>query len=141
MGKQGMDMKKIMITLFGLLLVALLYFCYHLVAVAKIETPSYKTIKRQNTIEVRNYQPMLIAEVTTTGTRSQAVNIGFRILADYIFGKNIPKHKIKMTAPVIQKSIDKQIWHIRFVMPKKYNLKTLPKPVSTDIRNLPTTGC
>ena len=123
-----------MVALFGLLLVILLYFCYHLVAVAKIETPSYKTIKRKNNIEIRNYQPMLIAEVTTTGTRSKAVNIGFGILANYIFGRNTSKHKIKMTAPVTQKSIDKKTWHIRFVMPKKYSLKTLPKPLSQTIR-------
>ena len=37
-----------------------------------------------------------------------------------------------MTAPVIQQSSDKG-WIISFVMPKSYNIDTLPRPVNKDI--------
>ena len=55
------------------------------------ETPKYKVEKEFDNIEIRQYQPKLIAEVEVSGTREEAVGKGFRILAGYIFGKNILK--------------------------------------------------
>lgn len=40
--------------------------------------------------------------------------------------------KMAMTAPVIQEQ-HKDKWKVRFVMPKKYSLKTLPKPNPKDV--------
>ncbi|MDX2082684.1 MAG: heme-binding protein [Rickettsiales bacterium] len=67
------------------------------------ETPEYKIIKKFENIEIRQYEPTLVAEVMVDGDREQAANKGFRILARYIFGKNIAQEKLAMTSPVEQK--------------------------------------
>ena len=54
----------------------------------KYEQPKYKVIEQLDAIEIREYQPMLMAEVDVEGDRSGAVNAGFRLLAGYIFGGN-----------------------------------------------------
>lgn len=108
---------------------------------SKVENPQYKVLSKENNIEIREYSPIIIAEVNVTGDRKEAVNKGFRILADYIFGNNTVKAKISMTAPVQQKSNEKismtapvtqkgenNEWQVSFIMPKKYTLETLPKP-------------
>lgn len=105
------------------------------------ETPKYKVEKQVGNIEIRLYEPKLIAEVEVSGTRKEAAKKGFRILAGYIFGKNISQEKmsitpsieqkssekISMTSPVSQTQKDSKIWLINFTMPSKYNLKNLPK--------------
>lgn len=94
--------------------------------------------------EVRNYPPMLVAEVMVAGNREDAANAGFRQLFDYIDGanaarKDIPMtapvrqqtggQKIPMTAPVLQQAKDGE-WRVQFVMPAGYTLATLPKPIN-----------
>lgn len=105
------------------------------------EQPDYKLVACKENIEIRDYSPMILAEVETGGERKEAIKEGFKILADYIFGNNTSNfkfpptlplktqlgEKIAMTAPVIQeKYLDK--WKVRFFMPKRYTLETLPKP-------------
>lgn len=107
----------------------------------KIEIPDYKVVKSNGNIEIRDYAPIIVAEVNVQGERKEAIRKGFRILADYIFGNNTLSSAIKMTAPVTQelnKTIpmtapvmeqkDKSGWKIRFVMPKNYSLDNIPKP-------------
>lgn len=103
-------------------------------------------ILRQTSITIEDYPSMLFAEVEIPGPRKQAIREGFKILANYIFGNNIsvkicekttsPKdefsEKIAMTAPVIQEKHDNH-WKVRFSMPKKYTLETLPRPCSKKI--------
>jgi hypothetical protein len=113
---------------------------------SNVEQPDYKVVSSQGKIEIRDYAPMILAEVEVSGERKEAIRKGFRILADYIFGNNTSKkkmemaapvtnelsEKIAMTAPVLQEShMDK--WKVRFVMPKKYTLEMLPKPNSNDV--------
>jgi hypothetical protein len=105
------------------------------------ELPVYSVIKSEGDIEIRDYQPALLAEVKAEGTREEAVKKGFRILAGYIFGANSVKETIAMTSPVAQKPVSEKIsmttpvfqvsagneWLVQFGMPKKYSLETLPK--------------
>jgi hypothetical protein len=105
------------------------------------ETPKYKVEKQVDNIEIRSYKSKLIAEVEVSGTREDAASKGFKILAGYIFGKNVAQEKVAMTSPVEQKSSEKismtapvsqtqkdsEIWLVNFTMPSKYNLKNLPK--------------
>ncbi|CDR34822.1 SOUL family heme-binding protein [Criblamydia sequanensis] len=115
-----------------------------------VEEPDYKLVAKHGNIEIRDYAPMILAEVEASGERKQAISNGFKILADYIFGNNTSKtkmdmtkpvsnelsEKMAMTAPVIQeKHLDK--WKVRFVMPKKYSFETLPKPNSKDVVLIP----
>ena len=67
-----------------------------------VEEPVFELAKQEGAFEVRIYPALVAAQVSVNGTRSEAVNAGFRLLADYIFGNNQGKQKITMTAPVMQ---------------------------------------
>lgn len=97
---------------------------------SNVEQPNYKPIKLDGNIEIRDYPPMILAEVEVSGERKEAIREGFKILADYIFGNNTSNIKIAMTAPVMQQQYMDNKWKVRFVMPEKYNFETLPKPNS-----------
>ena len=56
-----------------------------------VETPDYQVVQSQDAIEIRQYNPMIIAEVEINGKRKDAISEGFGLLADYIFGNNIAK--------------------------------------------------
>ena len=119
---------------------------------SNVEQPNYQVIKSEQDFDIREYIPMITAEVKVQGERDEAIGKGFRILADYIFGNNtiqqkitmtasaehISNEKIAMTAPVQQQS-QNGIWKISFVMPSKYQMHTLPKPnnVSVMINQVP----
>lgn len=111
----------------------------------KVPEPKYQIIKTENDIEIRQYPPLIVAQVQVKGERYAAINAGFKILADYIFGGNHSEQKISMTAPVTQETIKismtapvsqqrmGEYWNIRFVMPEKYDLNTIPKPNNKSI--------
>ena len=66
-----------------------------------IEIPNYKVIKKENNIELREYQSYVMANVKVAAdSYGSAGSHGFGPLADYIFGNNTKRNKIKMTAPV-----------------------------------------
>lgn len=103
-------------------------------AFSKIEEPEYQILSKENNIEIRQYNKMIIAETVLYASRKEAVKQGFRILADYIFGANEQKLKIAMTAPVKQKIakvrfnlVAQEKWQISFVMPSKFQFADLPK--------------
>ncbi|MCX5920147.1 MAG: heme-binding protein [Candidatus Melainabacteria bacterium] len=104
----------------------------------KYETPVYTVKNSTASFEVRQYKPLVIAEVTTVGERKEAINEGFMILAGYIFGKNDKEVKLPMTTPVGQYGLsedkDNDQWVTEFIMPKGYTKETLPKPTNTNIR-------
>lgn len=106
-----------------------------------VEQANYQIVEKHDTIELRDYAPMIVAEAQVTGDRKQAINQGFEIIADYIFGNNTTNAKVSMTAPVLQQSSEKiamtapvlqqpagDRWIVRFVMPANYTMETLPKP-------------
>lgn len=105
------------------------------------DEPSFTIERKDGDFEIRRYQPLLAAEVTTSGDRSAAINAGFRLLADYIFGNNTTRQKIDMTTPVTQQKSEKiamtvpvtqqnagDAWKVRFMMPQGYSMETLPVP-------------
>ena len=108
---------------------------------SRVETPAYEVIKSQGKIEIRQFGPMIIAEVQVQGERADAISKGFRLLADYIFGNNTTRQNIAMTAPVqqrestqiamtapMQQQSTKDSWLVSFVMPSEYSMESLPKP-------------
>ena len=111
-----------------------------------VETPDYVVSSKQGDLEIRDYGPNIVAEATVEGERDKAIQRGFGIIADYIFGNNLSSAKVAMTAPVLQQSSEKiamtapvtqqaqgQSWNVRFVMPSKYTIETLPKPVNPQV--------
>ena len=108
---------------------------------AETEQARYNVVNQQGAFELRAYEPVIVAEVRAEGSRDEAVNVGFRILAAYIFGANLPGTSIAMTAPVTQEAgariamtapVTQQggqgDWTIRFLMPAGSTLASLPRP-------------
>jgi len=108
---------------------------------SNVEKPKYEVIQSKQNIEIRQYEPMIIAEVEVDGKRKEAIGDGFRLLADYIFGNNNLEKNISMTAPVeqkenqkiamtapVQQQLDGKSWRISFVMPSEYSIDSLPAP-------------
>ncbi|MBI1404169.1 MAG: heme-binding protein [Porphyrobacter sp.] len=94
------------------------------------EQPDYTTIRSDGDVELRDYPALVVAEVTSSGDREGASRQSFRRLAAYIFAQDRPQggEKIAMTAPVLQEETEPGEWRMRFVMPAKYSLATLPPP-------------
>jgi hypothetical protein len=113
------------------------------------EEPSYRVTLKAEPFEIREYAPLIVAQVEVPGDLSEASSAGFRLIANYIFGNNIAvreggvnmaepvPEKIAMTIPVIAEGqSDKKTWLIQFVMPKQYTLDTLPKPNNPQVKLL-----
>ena len=116
-------------------------------AASATEKPDYTVVKTDGEFEIREYPPMILAEVTVEGDRRKAGTRGFRKLAAFIFGDNVSQHKVAMTSPVVShpETIDMTApvtrtlevdgrWTVNFMMPSEYSIETLPKPTDQDIR-------
>lgn len=107
-----------------------------------VEEPKFDLVLKDGAFEVRDYAPLLVAEVTVTGDQQQAGSKGFGLLAKYIFGGNTRQRKIAMTAPVTKIAQGQTIamtapvtqtkgeasWQIRFAMPGDLAQADLPEP-------------
>jgi hypothetical protein len=116
----------------------------------RAEEPAYTVIESLDAgVEVREYAPMLVAEVVVdTDDFVRAGSLGFQPLADYIFGNNTRRERIGMTAPVTQEREGERIgmtapvtqagspqgWVVGFVMPARYSADTLPRPRDPRVR-------
>ncbi len=117
---------------------------------SNVEHPEYVVIEKHKAIELRDYAPRIIAQVSVSGSREDSISTGFQQLADYIFGNNTTaatiskqefisqdktskNQKIAMTAPVEQSLID-DTWIINFTMPSEYVITSLPKPNNAAVR-------
>lgn len=98
----------------------------------RVEEPHYTIVESEKNIEIRDYDPIIVAEVEVSGERKEAIQEGFKALAEYIFGNNEAKKRLNMTKPVLQEQ-QMHVWKVRFVMEKKYTLTTIPKPNREDI--------
>ncbi len=116
------------------------------------EEPDYQVVARQHAVEIRRYGARVAAETTVEGDEEAARTAGFRRLAGYIFGANQGGEKIAMTAPVAQQGDGAKIamtapvaqardaegrWVIRFFMPGKWTMATLPVPNDPAVRLVP----
>ena len=135
-----------------------LIFMGHVMA---YDEPQYKVLYSSQNIEIRQYAPMLIAQVYVDGDMDEASNKGFRLIASYIFGNNQsvtqsdPENiamttpvtiepqaeKIPMTAPVAIEPqsqegnlVSSQKWRVHFVMPSQYTLANIPKPKDSSVQ-------
>lgn len=98
------------------------------------EEPEFALLRADADFELRDYPALVVAEVTSSGDRQRASGATFRRLAAYIFAQDRPQggESIAMTAPVLQQETGAGQWQMRFVMPAKYTLATLP-PAPADI--------
>ena len=119
-----------------------------------IEEPKYSVIEKNDTFEIREYAPYIVAQTEVKGTFDEMGGKAFKILFKYISGENQKKSKITMTAPVTQESVvkegqkitmtapviqemeksDAKSALISFVMPQTFTLDTLPLPLDKRIK-------
>jgi len=119
---------------------------------SRVEHTDYNVIQKMPDYEIREYPAHIVAQTTVKGTYREALNLGFRIVAGYIFGGNTKKQSIAMTAPVTaQRDILEKISMtapvlattqgdshiISFGMPRSYTLETLPKPLDPRVEIAP----
>jgi hypothetical protein len=97
--------------------------------------PKYQVLESYDKIELRLYEPFLVAEVQCSGIRKDAIISGFRILADYIFGNNTAAAKLPMSIPVTQQKVEGG-WRIRFMLAHTSHLNELPQPNNQNIKLL-----
>lgn len=116
-------------------------------ATVGIEKTAYNTIQKEGNVEIREYQPYIVAETTVKSDFKESGNIAFRRLFAYISGENRSKEKIPMTAPVNQQPRSEKIamtapvnqqpagdkFVVSFVMPAKYTMDTIPEPTNDTI--------
>ena len=130
-------------------LVLLIIFLF-VTSIMAIEEPEYKVLEEHDDIELREYSSFLVAEVTIKGSFEEAGNKAFRSLFNYIDGKNskqqsiemtapvnqeqIQGEKIEMTAPVNQQQIEEGAYRVSFVMPSRFTMETLPKPLNPNVK-------
>lgn len=126
---------------------SLLGDCCCVQCLSMTEQQKYDVVAGHDGWEVRRYPAHLVAEVTVQGSFDEAVNRGFRSLASFIFGDNVGKQKVAMTAPVVQEPTSQKIamtapvthesrgnTHVvAFVMPAEYTMETLPEPTNGNV--------
>lgn len=97
--------------------------------ISNIEKQKYRVVKKESTFEIRYYPPAVFATTKSTAKSYRELgNSGFRKIAGYIFGNNEASTKIAMTTPV-HMDINNKESSMSFVMPSKYDLDKLPRPV------------
>ena len=118
-----------------------------------LERPDYTVIRKlPGGVELRRYAAYTIAETAVkTSSMREASSTGFRTVAGYIFGKNKPSEKMRMTAPVrmstsggdgeamamtapVRIAPSEGTTRISFVLEKKYSPQTAPAPLSRDVK-------
>ena len=87
--------------------------------------PNWRVLVSEGELQIRSYPAIRVAETIMTGPRKEALNNGYRLLAAYVLGENLP-----MTVPVLQDAgnpmgsdppvFDDAIeggWRVRFILP------------------------
>ena len=125
-------MKIVKIILLIILILFILIQLYFIIAQRNIETYPYVVKKKYDQFEIRSYEATLFTSVklSTKGYKNSSSK-GFSILAGYIFGNNERNEKISMTSPVSMSLDDSTT--MMFMVPKKLNKETLPKPNQSGI--------
>ena len=118
--------KMYIIILFSLIILLLLIFGFWILIPFFLENPKYTILEKNNHFQIRKYDEMTIAKITTVGERYEGLRKGFIPLARYIGAKDREGPKISMTAPVMQQKKGYNNWEISFFMPSKFKENQLP---------------
>ena len=130
--------KKMYIILFSFIILPLLIFGFWILIPFFLENPKYTILEKNNHFQIRKYDEMTIAKITTVGERYEGLRKGFIPLARYIGAKDREGPKISMTAPVMQQKIINDDWEISFYMPSKFDTDQLPISENNQIKIVTT---
>ena len=108
-----------------IILVPVLLGAFWLVSTSRAatETPEYAVVKKDGTIEIRDYPELMVA----TAPMKDDMDNSFMTLFRFITGANEEEQKISMTAPVLIQS-EKEKKTMSFIVPKETVEKGIPKP-------------
>ena len=113
--------------------------------------PAATVVDHVGDVQIRRYDPVLVAETVVQGNQEAVRSEGFRRLAAYIFGRNVrhdligktatttqaTSQAIAMTAPVAQTEASGeesgQAWVIRFFLPAGMTEATAPRPLDARV--------
>lgn len=112
------------------------------------EKAKYSVILKEGNLELRQYEPQIVAETIVEGAFDEVGNRAFRRLFGYISGNNRKNEKIPMTAPVTQEKEGEKIpmtapvtqeqrgdrWSITFLLPAEYTIESVPVPVDEQVQ-------
>jgi hypothetical protein len=111
-----------------------------------IEEAAYDLVLADGNVEIRDYQPSLVAETVVDDNFEDAGSSAFRKLFRYIDGDNVSREEIAMTAPVSQARSEKIAmtspvaqqaaaggWAVSFMMPSSYTKETIPQPTDDSV--------
>ena len=112
------------------------------------EQQRYRVLQQRGDVELRNYDPCVVADVTVTGDVEGAGTAAFGPLVSYISGANHAKASLAMTAPVIQQAAGEHLamtapvlqeasgprtWTVSFVLPGERTLADYPVPTNPQV--------
>jgi hypothetical protein len=119
------------------------------IGIRTTQQPEYEELESEGNYEIRSYPRLLIATVHGHGSYDAAVKRMFPVLADYIFGENVAKEKIGMTAPVFVREqaqgtmpLGKPVgagypgartWEMSFILPSSFDIDSAPVPSDSHI--------
>ena len=106
------------------------------------EEAEYRVLLKEDNLEVRQYEPHIVAETVVDTEFEDAGSEAFGRLFKYISGNNQSEQEIAMTAPVGQVAEGQEIdmtapvgqtqvdgkWVVSFMMPGSFTMQTTPKP-------------
>jgi hypothetical protein len=111
------------------------------------EQPVYQIVQLTDTLEVRRYEPFVVAEVVVAAAEDEAAERAFSMLVGYIYGQNSDDRKFELTSPVMQMTLpsksalstptqseDRDELLVQFLMPKAYPLSALPRPLDPRVK-------
>lgn len=132
--------KKMIYSIVALVVILILWSVWGFYG-SHVEQAEYRVTAQMTDYEIREYPAHIVAQTSVEGSPDAALNQGFSIVANYIFGGNTKKASIAMTAPVVAESSEKiamtapvvatnegKAQTISFGMPRGYTLETLPTP-------------
>lgn len=111
------------------------------------EILEYQVLEKDGSFDIREYDGYWVVRTEVDGDYQESTSKGFRLLFNYISGKNKQQEKIAMTGPVIQQENGEKIamtgpviqkkkgkgWTIEFVLPSKYNRTQPPEPLNPEV--------
>ncbi|PHQ26089.1 heme-binding protein [Marinobacter guineae] len=106
------------------------------------EEAEYTVLLKEENLEVRHYEPQIVAETVVETEFENAGSEAFGRLFKYISGNNQSQQEIAMTAPVGQVAESQKIdttapvgqtqvggkWVVSFMMPRSFSMDSIPKP-------------
>ena len=122
------------------------------IGIRTVEEAHYEVLREDGQIEIREYEPLVVAETNVEADYKEAGTIAFKKLFAYISGENESQTKIAMTAPVIAgehrvshgEKIDMTTpvlaeeqgrgWRYAFVLPANYTIESAPVPSNSQVK-------